>query len=133
MKKHSAGLTLVEVLVALAVLTIAIVAIVPAFLSNLALNSRQEIKTQAAAAAQVVLDRWRLVEPVDGSMPAGGSAPAENVSVGGRSFSVTPQFCTVPAYCTSSSRQIRVNVAYQGQAVFSAETVYAQVNYVPAK
>lgn len=119
------GLTFLEVLVALAILGIAMVAILPSFVSYLKVNGSSEVRTQAANVAQQYFEKYRLMDP--GTMPKTGSA-TETIAYGGKSFSVETSYCVQAAYCGTGSRDIQVVVSHAGSEVFRAETVYTQVN-----
>lgn len=119
------GLTFLEVLVALAILGIAMVAILPSFVSYLKVNGSSEVRTQAANVAQQYFERYRLMDPA--TMPKTGSA-SDTVAYGGRSFDVVTSYCVQTHYCGTGSRDIQVAVSYSGNEVFRAETVYTQVN-----
>lgn len=122
------GFTLVEMLLALLVLGLMMSVVLPAIGSNAAINTRSELRTQASLAAQRVLDEARTRDPV--SLPMSGSAPPALVNVGGRTFQVTLSYCTVPAYCSGSARQLRAGVSLNGADVLGVETVYTSVNSV---
>jgi type II secretory pathway pseudopilin PulG len=121
----TSGLTLLEVLVAFAILGITMIAIVPSFVRYLQVNSASEVRTQAANVAQRYFEQYRLMDP--GSMPTSGQETA-SASLGGRDFEVTTTYCVQPSYCGAGSRDIQVEVQHNGTTVFSAETVYTQVN-----
>lgn len=123
--RRRGGLTFLEVLVALAILGIAIVAILPSFLSYLKVNGSSEIRTQAAAVAQQYFERYRLMDP--STMPKSGTQSA-STDLAGRTFEVETTYCAQAAYCGAGSRDILVTVSHLGSEVFRAETVYTQVN-----
>ncbi|MDZ7707507.1 MAG: type II secretion system protein [Trueperaceae bacterium] len=66
------GLTLVEALIAVSILTILLAAVIPAFTDALRINTRSEVRSQAVAAAQTVLDSLRAVPPSEWPAYAGG-------------------------------------------------------------
>jgi len=119
------GLTLLEVLVALAILTVALVAIIPAFVSFLRVNTGSEVGTQAANVAQTFFEQYRLQDPA--SMPTSGT-DTKQMAYQGRTFQVDTSYCVQPSYCGTGSRDIQVTVSYANHPVFRAETVYTQVN-----
>ena len=119
------GLSLLEVLVALAVLTIGLVAVVPSFTSFLRVNTGSEVMTDAANVAQTFFEGYRLVDPT--TMPTSGTKTS-TVTYQGRTFQVVTAYCVQASYCGSGSRDIQVTVNYENSQVFRAETVYTQVN-----
>lgn len=119
------GLSLLEVLVALAVLTIGLVAVVPSFTSFLHVNTGSEVMTDASNVAQTFFEGYRLQDPT--TMPTSGTETS-TVTYQGRTFQVATTYCVQTAYCGSGSRDIQVTVSYGNSEVFRAETVYTQVN-----
>lgn len=119
------GLTLLEVLVALAVLTIGLVAVVPSFTGFLHVNTGSEVMTDAANVAQTLFEGYRLEDPT--TMPTSGTTTS-TVTYQGRTFQVATTYCVQSTYCGSGSRDIQVAVSYENNEVFRAETVYTQVN-----
>lgn len=119
------GLSLLEVLVALSVLTIGLVAVVPSFTGFLRVNTGSEVMTDASNVAQTVFEGYRLQDPT--SMPTSGTETA-SVVYQGRTFQVATTYCAQTAYCGPGSRDIQVTVSYENNEVFRAETVYTQVN-----
>lgn len=126
------GLTLLEVMVALSILLIGLVAVVPAFISFLHVNTHSEVQTQAANLAQTYLEKYRLQDPstmppTSNSYPTTSTSPV-TVDYQGRTFTVVTTYCADTNYCGPTSRDIKVTVSYANQQVFSAETVYTKVH-----
>ncbi|RMF93695.1 MAG: type II secretion system protein [Nitrospinota bacterium] len=119
------GFTLIEVLIALAILSIAMASIAPVFLSNFAFNNRNELRTGAVAAARQVLDGLRLQNPAN--LPLSGSTSQE-VIAGDKTYTVITKYCLIATYCQSGSRHIRVEVQFHGQKLYTADTVYTQLH-----
>ena len=71
------GFTLTESLLALAILGIAMVGILPTFLTYMDSNTLSEERTQAVGAAQRVMETLRHLEPKN--LPSTGSDPVEIV------------------------------------------------------
>ena len=124
MRQRQQGISITEVLVALAILGIVLAVIVPTFTGNLAINTRSEASTQAAAAAQHVLEKLRLYDPAAGNYPPEG---VENVTISGRTYQVSTTYCATAAYCTAASKHIQAEVRFNGETLFTAETVYTQL------
>jgi type II secretory pathway pseudopilin PulG len=117
------GLSIVEALVAVAVLAVALAAIVPVFTSFARINTDNELRTGAVAAAQQVMDRLRQ-QPF-GEWPASGSV--EVVETGLRTYQVEVTYCTEDlAYCQSGSRHVRLGVGFNDRRVYAVETVYSR-------
>jgi prepilin-type N-terminal cleavage/methylation domain-containing protein len=115
------GFTLTESLLALAVLGIAMVGILPTFLTYMDSNTLSEERTQAVGAAQRVMETLRHLEPKN--LPSTGSDPVEIVEMGSREFEVQRHFCVDDTYCSSDSRQVVVEVSYGGSTIYTLETV----------
>ncbi len=118
------GLSLVELLVALAVLGLVLAFVVPAFTGYLQTNTQSELRSQAIALAQAKLEELRLQNPA--ALPSSGSIE-ENRSQGGRTYTVRTSFCTHAGLCASGSRHIQVEVIWNGRVVYRAETVFTQL------
>ncbi|PNY81167.1 type II secretion system protein [Deinococcus koreensis] len=123
--RPSAGFTLVEALVALAVLVIILSFIIPLFISNTQLNTRSERRSQAASAVESALDDLRAQTINTKS----GSEDVLKV-VGGRTYTVRLVYCRLPALCTENSRMVSATALLDGAPYYEAETVFAEVNYV---
>lgn len=119
------GLTLIEALVALAILGIAAVAIMPAFMTQLDSNRRSETRSGAVTASQQVLEGLRLADPA--SLPTTGAGAPQTVTVGDRTYEVTTFYCLQAALCDARSRHLRVEVSHDGRVVYDVETVFTQL------
>ena len=122
--RRSQGFTLVEMLVALLILGLLLSVVLTAIASNTSLNSQTELRSQAAVAAQRLLDEQRN----QSAWKASGSDPAVDVAVGGHTFQVTLSYCTNPSYCTDTARQIVSQASYNNKVLFSVETVFTSIN-----
>lgn len=119
------GFTLIEVMVALSIFSIVSAGMLPAFLTYLKYNVNAQVKTEAALAAQEVLDEKRVEDPSD--MPTSGSDPAQTVLIGNHSFDVTVSYCENTAYCAIDTRHLAVDVTYKGEVIYALETVYTDL------
>ncbi len=119
------GMSLVEATVAMGLLGMVLVGVLPAFVEHSAVNTKNEIRSGAVAAAQVTMEGLRLVDPA--AMPTGGSSPPQTVQVGSWTYEVTTRYCTVPAFCDSGSRHLLVEVRYGNELLYSVENVYTQL------
>ena len=119
------GFTVVEALISIFLLGVVLAGILPGLLTFLDTNTLSEEKSDAVAAAQVVLERLRLEDPA--TLPSSGSSSPQIVDVGGHEFEVVNHYCTVSEYCGTDSRHIRVEVFYGGETLFEIESVYTQL------
>jgi general secretion pathway protein I len=101
-------------------------AILPAFMTHLRANSRNELRSSAVSAAQERLEALRLQDPA--SMPDSGSSAPQQVNVDGRDFDVVTHYCERSEYCSDDrSRHLRVEVRFGGRTIYDVETVYTQL------
>ncbi|MCB0332101.1 MAG: type II secretion system protein [Bdellovibrionales bacterium] len=124
--KDEKGFSLFEVLVATALLGLASAGVLPSFLHHFKTISENEFRTEAIAAAQVVLDQLRTVSPA--SLPMSGTTSPESVNIGSHTFSVTQTYCSDASYCdATSSRFVHVSVSRQNKELYSVETIYTKL------
>ena len=122
-KKH-AGFTLIETLVTMALLSIAIIP-----LSGLAITYRKsitdmKIRSDAMAAAQQVAESYRFGDIT--SLQTSGTT-STSLAVSGRNYTIYTDFCTVSAYCTTSTRHLLFRVHFNAQQKYQMETVFTQL------
>ena len=118
------GFTLVEAVVAVAVVGILIAGVGGAFASYLRVNTESEIRTGAVAAAQTVVDRLRG----DGAWPPSGSALA--VTSHGREYEVELRhetYCRDDG-CFADARILEVEVRHGGRTRYEVSTVFTQLD-----
>ena len=124
-RRREGGFTLLEVMVAISLMGIMLSGLPAAFISFSQYNSRMELRTQALAAAQQVLDDVRMDDPQ--SLPSSGST-SESKVVDGRTFDVIVNFCDNPTWCDTNSRHLSLEVDYNGQlSIVEVETVYTKL------
>jgi len=123
---RQAGFTLLESLVAVAILGIVLSAILPTFLTYLDANTMSEERTGALAAAQETMEQLRQLDPA--TLPNTGSSPLQVVSVGQRDFEVMTHFCTANQFCGDDRRHLLIEVSYGGRTVYSVESVFTTLN-----
>jgi len=116
------GFSLLETVVALGLLSALLVAVLPSFFVMMHANTRNEERSAAVGAAQMMMEQLRQQEPA--SMPSSGSLPPQVVQIDRRDFEVVKRFCTTPQFCGADSRHVLIEVNYGGRKVFSAESVY---------
>ena len=116
------GLSLLEALIAVALLGVILASLTPVFLTFLDANTRAEERTGAMAIAQQRLEELRRQEPA--GLPDSGSSPLEVVIAGDREFEVVTHYCGKPVYCTPDSRHLLVEVSYGGFEIYAVESVF---------
>lgn len=119
------GMTLVEVLVALAILGVVMTAVLPAFMMQLRSNDLNQLRAGAVVAAQTTIEDLRFEDPA--GMPATGSSGAQLVTVGDHRYEVVTSYCVRPEYCSDQGRHLQVEVFFEGRRLYHAETVYSQL------
>jgi prepilin-type N-terminal cleavage/methylation domain-containing protein len=122
---NAAGYTLLETLIALAILSIALTGMVPAFQAALDANSFSEERSNAVAAAQEVMEALRQTDPAD--MPTGGASAPVVVQVGAHEYEVVARYCAQSGYCNAATRHVVVEVDFAGKTVYALETVYTRL------
>jgi general secretion pathway protein I len=123
---NDSGFTLVEALVAIAILGIALVGVLPTFQTFVDANELSEERSNALAAGQVVMEALRREQPA--SLPKTGSSSVQTVSVGDHAYEIVAHYCQKTQYCTTTSRHIVVEVSFAGETIYSLETVYTRLN-----
>ena len=120
------GFTLVEVIVALAIMGVVIAASTTSFMTHLRANYSAEIVFEGEQATQSVIDDLRYVEV--SSLPDSGTDAPRSISMNElRDFQVYVTYCPEEVYCSSDMvRHLRVRADYRGEAVYETETVFTQ-------
>lgn len=116
------GLTIVEALIAIAILAVAMAAIIPAFTNNARINSQQELRSGAVAAAQLVLDNLRVRSW--SSWPT-----SQSVDAGSHTFDVAIAICTEGAsgcFTTTDARHVELEVSNDDTTYYTVETVFTR-------
>ncbi len=120
------GFTLIEVMISLLIFSVVLGGMAPAFVSQLKSNSRSQIRTEAIAVSQQVMDSLRLQNP--STLPVSGSSSPEIITFGNRSYSAVAFYCEATAYCTTANnRHITVRVSHNNVQVFETQSVYTQL------
>lgn len=119
------GYTLMEVLVSLGLFTIISAGMVPSFVTYMKHNTNSQVKTEAIAVGQQILDRKRALEPSD--MPTSGYDTPTTINVGKRSYEVKISYCTRSIFCSTGTRHLTAEVTYNNDLVYSTETVFTEL------
>lgn len=125
MSPAARGVTLIETLVALAILGISLAGILPSFVTQLHSNTRNEERSGAVIAAQWVLDSLRLQDP--STLPATGASAPQLVTIGASPYEVTTRYCQRTAFCGVNSRHLRIEVRLRNRELYDVETVYTRL------
>ena len=123
---NSKGFTLLESIIALAILSITLVGMLPAFQTFMDANTLSEERSNALAAAQEVMESLRHKDP--SSLPSSGSSAIEAVQVGSQEYEVVTHYCQNGTYCGSDIRHITVEVSFAGKSVYTIETVFTRLH-----
>jgi len=118
------GFSLIEAITALTILAITLASAGLLFGNERLNNIKSEIRTEAVAFSQKILDERRRTDP--SSLPNTGQETRTYTNGTGRVFEATIYYCENASLCQGSSRQIRVEVKNNGQTAYSVETVYTQ-------
>jgi len=117
-----AGFSLIEAIIAIAIVGVVLTALVPAFVGNLRINTDSEARSGAVAAAQTVLDQFRVRPKSDWPTPGA----TVSVDSHGRSYDVRvtyQTFCQNDT-CYSGAESIDLEVSYGGRIRYTVSTVF---------
>lgn len=123
--KDVRGFTLVEAIVAVAILTVMIVAVLSGFASQTASNARSERRTAAVSAAEQAIEFLRMEDPA--TMPDTGVVGPQAIVVNDRQYEVYTRFCVDTTLCKEHVRHITVEVQLDGSKIYDVETVFTQL------
>lgn len=128
---HQQGLTLVETVVSILIFIVALSSIAPLFLSYTVSAFNNKLQTGAIAISQELMDELRQVDT--STLPSSGThtqlpstESIATVSYLGRDYNPRIIYCENTTFCDDNSRHIKVQVAYNGQTIYEAETIYTQ-------
>ena len=124
---NNKGLTLMEAMAAMVIVTILIVAIVPALVGFTHVNQKSEWRSGAVDAAELMLERYRTQE-VGSDLPTVAGSQTETITMGGFDYEAKTFFCQTISYCDGETTHIKVEVSYQNEKLYEVETVFTNFN-----
>jgi prepilin-type N-terminal cleavage/methylation domain-containing protein len=119
------GFSLLEVLLAVALVGIVIMGVVPAFITCKDVNARNEVRSGALAAAQRLMEEHRRVDPA--TLPSSGSSSIQLMSVGKRDYEVVAHYCIASALCDHQSRHITIEAGFGNETLLTIEAVFTKL------
>lgn len=125
--KRTSGLTLIEAVIALAVLGIALAAIIPAFTNYVRVNTNSEVRTGAISAGQQALESLR--QRTFANWPESGST--EITSSGDRDYEVAISYCfqgELDCLSEGQMRHVKLEVRHGGKVRYELETIYTAIH-----
>ena len=119
------GFSLVEAIIAMAILSVVLAAVAPLFISYSQTNMQSQRRTEAVAVAQMEMDGLRKKPFAD--WPASGSVHSSPGNQANNIYNIKTSYCTAELpFCDSGARHIRVEVMKDGRTYYQVETVYTQ-------
>ena len=124
-QSRESGLTLLETLIAMVLLAVGLLAIVPGLVHFSDVTSSNELRSSAVQAARQLNEQTRRLDP--STLPTSGSSTAVPVTIGDYVFDVTQEYCRDSALCLLNARHITTEVRFDGQLVYSTQTVFTKL------
>ena len=125
-RRSEGAFSMMEVLASLLVFSVGAMGVATTFVSQMAINTKSEVRSGAIIAVNQVLDELR-VSSVN-ALPTSGRQFVRSVTVGTRAFDVYVTYCRQNEYCTSSSvRQLHAEARLKGSMRYEVDTVFAQL------
>ena len=126
-----AGMSLVEVLIAISILLVLLGTMIPALLATAALNTRNDQVSVGVRLATVVLENYRAQLGGSSPLPLSGTVTSGSV-VNGQAYSVAAVFCPADApagmVCSAKARYIRVIVSNSSAVpIYTAESYFTEL------
>ena len=122
--KGQEGSSLVEVLIAVLILATALVSTFSAMTAFTAMNTRTQVRSNAAFAARAHLEGLRYTDPE--TLPTSGTATTTTV-VGANMLTVVTEYCVTSSYCDDATRHVVVTIQENGKDVLETETVFTSL------
>ena len=119
------GFSYVELLLAVALVGTVVMGVVPAFMTCKDANTRNDIRSGAAAVAQRAMEAERRLDPSD--LPGSGSSSLQVVREGERDYEFVVHYCTEPSWCDFDTRHLMVEVSFGTQTVLVVESVFTKL------
>lgn len=143
------GLTLAEALVGMTIFLITLAFMIPLLANNQLNTINREIETGAISASQRILDEfrqslddlpaneWATKLPLSGTetklpLPYPSGTDISSITELGKKYSAKIIYCefvspaTTNPNCDANTRQIKLQVNYNGQTIYTVETVYTR-------
>jgi general secretion pathway protein I len=121
----SRGFTLLESVVALAILGIALAGMLPCFQRFMDANTSSEEHSNAVAVGQEIMEFLRQQDP--GSLPTSGDSGVQTMRVGLHEYEFVVKYCEVSTYCGTASRHVVVEVRFAGKIIYEVESVFTRL------
>lgn len=125
-RSSGAGFTLIEMLVAVAIIGIVLAAIVPAFVNYLRINTDNEIRSGAVAASQTILDQFRVRPKSD--WPASGTTVTVPSQFGDLDVRVEHQAFCQEGTCYTGAERISLEVSHRDRVRYTVSTVFTALD-----
>lgn len=120
------GFTLLELMVAFSLFSVAALSMANVFASNVRFNTRNERTTEAVEVAQQYLDELRVLDPA--TFPGAGASTTKTFSINGKSYLATATYCSPSTYCTSGNiKAIHVRVTHNSTVYYEVDTVFTEL------
>lgn len=123
--KREDGFSVLEGLIALAILGIVLSSVLNVFVDFMQVTTRNEARSGAIAAAQIQIEASRQEDPVD--MPTSGVLGPSYIAVDDREYEVFTRYCELSAFCGAESRHVVIEVSYGGKTIYTTESVFTKL------
>ena len=121
------GLTLMEALAAMIMVTVLIVSIIPALVSFTHINQKSEWRSGAVDVAELLLEKYRT-QKVGDILPTTAESQTETINMGGVDYEAKTFFCQTISFCDNETTHIKVEVSYNNEKLYEVETVFTNLN-----
>lgn len=118
------GFTLIEAIVALALMGVVVSALLPSLVQSMRANTDSELRTGAVAVAQQEIDGLRG----NGNWPASGTVRVVETALTTYQATLTWGPWCEGANCFAGAREIHVAVRHQGRLLYQVRTVFTALD-----